>query len=530
MDYKQFLKNRMGDMPIIMNMYWYLVGQHRPWRVHYNLDNIKPIVSQAVQDVLTARQKAPQGKRIFLFSALHYWIEHVFMMGLALAGKGHQVSLGYLPYAEWQEPVSNFDLRRQDIYTRQLLRPASEVMQIVPLLDVKPAPLTVELKKIAHEMAVFDTQYTLQIEEISPDDSLYQLRYERNLNAALIMVAWLEQNKPDVVIIPNGSILELGVLYKVCRSMNIDAVTYEYGDMRETIWLAKNQEIMRQNTDDLWAGLGGSPLTAEHRQILTDFFTARKNAQLWGNYAKKWQEVGTEGAQRVKQVLKLDDRPVVLLATNVLGDSLMLGRQVISQTMADWIKDTIAHLLGRQDIQVVIRVHPDEVSYKGTSMVQVIKEAYPQLPDNFHVIGPAEKVNTYDLMEVTRLGLVFTTTAGLEMALAGIPVITAGQTHYRGRGFTNDPASWNEYISMLDGMLADDSLSRLSEQQLELTWRYAYLFFFEYALSFPWHVVYFKEDIQNKPLSYVLGEEGQRQFGETLDFLAGEPIQYHFNH
>jgi hypothetical protein len=33
------------------------------------------------------------------------------------------------------------------------------------------------------------------------------------------------------------------------------------------------------------------------------------------------------------------------------------------------------------------------------------------------------------------------------MAMRGIPVITAGQTHYRNRGFTSDPDSWEMYFS-----------------------------------------------------------------------------------
>ena len=36
--------------------------------------------------------------------------------------------------------------------------------------------------------------------------------------------------------------------------------------------------------------------------------------------------------------------------------------------------------------------------------------------------------------------LCYTTTVGLEAAVRGIPVAVAGETHYRGRGFTSDIA------------------------------------------------------------------------------------------
>ena len=47
----------------------------------------------------------------------------------------------------------------------------------------------------------------------------------------------------------------------------------------------------------------------------------------------------------------------------------------------------------------------------------------------------------HDLVETAGLGLVYTTTVGLEMAMSGVPVIVIGQTHYRGKGFSLDPDS-----------------------------------------------------------------------------------------
>ena len=57
--------------------------------------------------------------------------------------------------------------------------------------------------------------------------------------------------------------------------------------------------------------------------------------------------------------------PMVLLATNVLGDSLTLGRQVFSQSMAEWISRTVQYFAGRPDVQFIIRIHPGEVLTHG---------------------------------------------------------------------------------------------------------------------------------------------------------------------
>ncbi len=96
-------------------------------------------------------------------------------------------------------------------------------------------------------------------------------------------------------------------------------------------------------------------------------------------------------------------------------------------------------------------------------MVDVVNQKFPQLPENIHLVGPKEKVNTYDLVEITSLGLVYTTTTGMEMAMHGIPVIVAGITHYKGNEFTYDPQTYPEYFTALwMQILKDPAAHRLT--------------------------------------------------------------------
>jgi hypothetical protein len=94
--------------------------------------------------------------------------------------------------------------------------------------------------------------------------------------------------------------------------------------------------------------------------------------------------------------IKPDERPVALLATNVLGDSLTLGRNAFASSMAEWIEKTVQYFAKRNDVQLVVRVHPGERLMKGPSMLGVIERAVPQRPAHIRVVGPDEKINTYD--------------------------------------------------------------------------------------------------------------------------------------
>lgn len=522
------IKKLLGELPLTAELYWNLIQRHKNWQAHFNLDLLSSILPQTVRDAERFHKSKRTGKKVFLFATLHYWIEYTALLSLALAGKGHQVTFAFTPYANWEKPIGKFDLRRQNLYARQILSPAAGIIQIQSLLDVRPISKTLpeELKQAVKEVSIFDAQYTLQVEDISEDNPIYQIRYERNLLAARHARAWLLAHQPDVVVVPNGTIQEMGMVYRVARHLNIPTVTFEFGDQRERIWLAKNSEIMRQNTDDLWDARGGEPLDEEQVQQIQALFAAREGARTWKNFARKWQETPTQGGLKIRKRLNLDQRPVILLATNVLGDSLTLGRQVFSETMADWIERTVRYFAEREDVQLVIRVHPGEVLLGGASMVDVIKSALGKIPAHIHLIKPEEKINTYDVVDIANLGLVYTTTVGLEMAMRGIPVIVAGETHYRNRGFTHDPDSWETYFNILGSILGDLENARLSQTQVDLAWRYVYLFFFVFPKPFPWHLLDLEEDLQSRPMAFVLGEEGQQAYGETFDFLTGEPLTW----
>jgi capsule polysaccharide export protein KpsC/LpsZ len=239
-----------------------------------------------------------------------------------------------------------------------------------------------------------------------------------------------------------------------------------------------------------------------------------------------WQGVPTEGGPQARQRLGLDGRPVVLLATNVLGDSLTLGRQVFSKSMAEWISRTVQYFIGRPDTQLVIRVHPGEVLTHGQSMVYGVHELLQRLPENIRLIKPKDEINTYDLIDVADVGLVYTTTVGMEMAMTGVPVVVAGQTHYRNRGFTHDPDSWVSYYKMLGQLLEHPEQFRLPREQTALAWQYAYRFFFDYPQPFPWHLVRVWEDYKVRPLEKVLQGECRDQFASTFRYLVGDPIDW----
>jgi hypothetical protein len=521
---KNSLRNFLGELPLAAELYD-SIRRSRP-NTRYNLEQLAKHLPAAVEQARPFIEKAEPGKKLLLFATLHYWVEQAAIIGLALRGLGHDVTIAYLPYHDWRKDINKLDLRRQDLYTKRVLAPLDGLVKHASLLDVRPPPdLPAPLSEVISLVSVYDSQYTDQIDDVDKNSAIYNLRLKRNEFAARAALTLMQDLKPDTVLIPNGTVTELGAVYRTSRHLDLRTVTYEFNDQREQVWIAQNDEVMRQNTDLLWQARGGKKLTKSERALIEELESARMGGRAVGKSVRKWQEVETKGGEQLRKELGLDaERPVVLLTTNVLGDSLTLGRNLFARSMADWIEKTVQYFANQPNVQLVIRIHPGERLTHGPSMTDVVKNALKDMPENIHMIGPLEMVNTYDLMEIASLGLVYTTTTGLEMAMNGIPVIVCGQTHYRKRGFTLDPASWDEYYTLIEQTLKGKT--SLTETQTETAWEYAYRFFFEYPLEFPWRLMHFWKDMEVSPMSKVLSDEGQKEFGKAFAYLAGEEINW----
>ena len=544
---KRAVKEWLGEIPLTAETYWWLRQRGKPLNNSFNLNRVQKNLPEWKRQALECRetyQGERSSKKVLIFATLRYWIEHAVILGMGMSAQGHDVTLAYLPYANWQKRLNQFDMRRQDMYARSVLSQASPLVNTISLYQEQPSKqadpnLPEALTNMLDAVTMRDVQYTLQVEEVDTNSELYRLRQSRNFMAARAILAMLDPNKksnqttikmgaPQVILTPNGSILEMGAVYSVARYLDIPVVTYEFGEQRDRIWLAQDSEVMLQDTDSMWEAHKHIPLSDDQWETMRSLYAARQGASTWANFSRTWQGQPQMGGESVRNGLGLDDRPVVLLAANVIGDSLTLGRQVFSVSMTEWLQRTVKYFMDLPEIQLVVRIHPGEKFTKGPSVANVVRRISSELPGHIHIVEAIDPTNTYDIAEIASLGLVYTTTTGMEMSMHGLPVIVAGRTHYRGKGFTYDPKSWDEYFRFVNDLSLNPANSgrRLADDKIELAWQYAYRFFFTYPLPFPWHLVHFWKDLPDYPIEQVLSPQGMEKYGESFRCLAGEPRKW----
>lgn len=529
-----WVKDGLGRLPGAAAAYQRWLADGRAPTGGYRLDRLAEHLPGWIEAARRARPEAPglEASPVLIVGSLPWWIEHAVSMGLLMLADGHAVDLAYLPYHRWVDPVSRFDLQRQQTYLRDALAPLRDIMGLVDLSAGGIEPISTELETSIRAQAELDVQYSLQREglDYSQDAEarlLLKLRLERDRKAAGAMLRLLCSKTYASVVIPNGSILEFGAVYRVARARGCRVVTYEFGEQRRRVWLAQDDEVMRLRTTELWRARGDVPLEPDELQALSDLYQARRGGQRWAHFARQWQAGGSQGAQAVRQQLGLPaDKKLVLICTNVVGDSLALDRQIFTQGMADWLVRAVDHVAQSQDAVVVVRVHPGELQGAGHPSREILHNSLPDLADQVILIPPESDINTYDLIDLAHLGLVYTTTVGMEMAMRGVPVVVAGDTHYRGKGFSDDPESLASFFQIIDQRLAEPDRRRVPDSQVELAVRYAYRFFFEYPFEYPWHIVSFWDDMAEQPLEVVVQAEARQAFHRTFLALAGAPIDW----
>lgn len=229
---------------------------------------------------------------------------------------------------------------------------------------------------------------------------------------------------------------------------------------------------------------GRQALTADENTRLDRYLAERA---MGGGYLLTYFPQMQSSSEKICSELGIDhSRRIVLLFPNITWDSTLFEKNKGSAGMADWIEDSIRFLAGRENVQLIIRVHPAEVVLPGgrrVSVIQFIRDRFPIPPDNLIIIPPESGISSYVLMDLADCGLVYSSTTG---RVRGILVIVVGKIYYRGLGFTLDPTNREEYHEAIEAVLSGRVAKR--DRARTKAWR-RYAYFAIFRATIPLHQV-----------------------------------------
>lgn len=310
----------------------------------------------------------------------------------------------------------------------------------------------------------------------------------RFLTSAIVVAdaveRWLDEVQPDILIVESGVHFMWRIAFELARARDIRVVCREIGKggLDSHIY-SSNSFSMFPDWSDIWTEASQENLSpAENERV-----DAYLGSLVEKTYANNTNDIPMPDADRISEELGLNpNRKTAVLFTNVTWDLSTAGRDVGFDGLLDWILETISLMESLPDAQLVIRAHPAENHVLTREhILERIHERYPNLPQNIYLVPPEKQMAARGLFELGSLVLAYCSTTGIEAAIYRKPVLLGGDPHYRGKGFTIDVQSREEYADLLRQWAAG-GLDQPSRVASELARRYFHLFFLRYHILMGW--------------------------------------------
>jgi Capsule polysaccharide biosynthesis protein len=229
-----------------------------------------------------------------------------------------------------------------------------------------------------------------------------------------------------------------------------------------------------------WENIELSP--GQERELMQYLSSRREGLFDWIVFHRPKRQDQQEIARR----LGLDPgKPIIGLPTSVTWDAQLHYPSNAFPNMLEWLVQTCEYFATRPDLQLLVRVHPAEISGFPRSRQPILAELrkrLPRLAPNVFVVPPESDMSTYVLMSLCNAAIIYSTKMGVELTSTGLPVIVAGEAWIRNKGLTYDASSPEEYFRILARL---PFAERLSPAQLARARRYAYHFFFNRMIPLP---------------------------------------------
>ncbi|WP_394838084.1 hypothetical protein LVJ94_14325 [Pendulispora rubella] len=430
------------------------------------------------------------GRKILIFAYKIQWFDTSCAMALALAARGAEVSIAWLPHVlavPLSQPHAEVAVERivATLYRRAL--PSSGPVRGIELANL-PEDGPSEPAANVENASRLDVHYLAKREQIDigpggRQRELYEFRLERNARAYRLASSLLARERFDSAIIPNGMIFEFASFARACNAAKLDYVTYEFWEKRYSCMLNLDRPVFERFEERMWSLSPKQPSERARERVLKSMAT--REGTEWKDFALKYQTSPLVSSEELRRSLSLDEgKPIVLVLPNVPFDTAVIGTPGAFSTLGAWFESTLRILARRDDCQVVIRAHPAEIILGANETAKEMYErAIPQPPAHFRFIASDQKVNTYALMKMTSVGLVYSSTTGLELAMRGVPSVVATQVHYARKGFTIDVENEADLERRIGELLKTSG--RLEQSVIDLSWAYADMYMNRLPRPFP---------------------------------------------
>lgn len=393
------------------------------------------------------------------------WVEWVVFSACLLNRRGHRVTILYSP----RELTAIYSNER---ITEKFWFSFWDGVRTLPGIEL------LELDRFATS-AASEAAYDQMARSYAPSVAAYDLGFEEHsdspeyataVQAAIPMLchhgaaaqAALEQARPNRCICPSGMVGWSSAFREAAARLRVPSAFVEAWSVRpgHMIW-GINRSPFDVDVQGWMATIGGWDESKERDAQAFAAFQERATVNPGG-----WL-VDFQPLQKTPRSLALPETitkflarsgPVVLMGTNVVGDSATLRRASLFKHQRHWVESTVDFFRARPALNLLIRAHPDEARARARVRIADFAKAAAAGCENILIVDGTDSVSTYALVGHAHIGLAWVSNIGVDMVLRGKPVVVAADAQYAKVGVGIVPRSITEYFEAIEQQIAHTML------------------------------------------------------------------------
>ncbi|MCS6243440.1 MAG: glycosyltransferase [Opitutus sp.] len=298
----------------------------------------------------------------------------------------------------------------------------------------------------------------------------------------------LTEKRPDVVVLFNGRMSYPNIALELARLRGIRVVCHERGVLRESLALWENNHCISFGVfAEMAEKWGAVPLNGPEATLAAKWLADRAKGK-----NLNWRAFSTDGSSGAFPgfMARHPGKKVAVLFTSSMDEMIACeDYQCVFGDQIPWIERTVAEFATMSDAVLVIRAHPNSGSKQSTGVnldeLGYYRELQARLPANVFLVQPQDSVSSYALMEAGDLGLVFGSTAGLEMLGRGKPVLVAARCQWTYAQVLPQIMDSSGYGDLLRSTLAAPSTLAEKLARMRTAYRFIYAYLYRWQIAFP---------------------------------------------
>ncbi|MBN2258152.1 MAG: hypothetical protein JW704_10060 [Anaerolineaceae bacterium] len=399
-----------------------------------------------------------------------------------------QCRLGTSRENVWRNPPCKSCMAQSQRFFRNSEQVTFTYHEVLPLKSAIESLNIQQLATFSYEGVGLGEMVLPSIRWVLRRHHLFDDHNTKHLYRQFILSAWsviknfeelITRNKPKAVLVFNGMFFPEAAVRHVALKNNIRVITHEAGIQSFSGFFTEGEAT-------------AYPLSIPHNYKLS----AAQNKQLDSYLEKRfegkfsmadvqfWPQMNDLGSDLLNDIQRYQQ--LVSIFTNVIFDTSQPHSNTLYSDMFEWLDSLLPVINQYPKTLFVIRAHPDETRPGKTSQETVAdwtKHRELQIYENVRFINPEQYLNSYELIKKAKFVLVYNSTVGLEAAILGVPVLSAGRARFTQYPTVTFPKTRVAYLKKLDEFMKAKSIKRVPSQQTQAR-RFLYFQLFKTSLHF----------------------------------------------